>query len=183
MKRIYGQGKTHLRLTGKAADGYYATDPLTIIENETQEENPETGEDEYTYTYSIRESCWGGVRKEMTEPELIEFLEGLAFDGEEETCVDYIVSFEAGTGVHFNGGVNFMHSEDGWLYAETPVPDGASEDYGYIALRDAILKLAAVHGVKQEEIEFPYDNQEEYLEQDANAECDVYAEWRGDDDA
>ena len=70
MTRVYGRSKTHLTLTGKAADYYAGTDPLTIIEHVT-------GEDDDEYTYTIKEPMWG-VTKPITESELISFLEGWA---------------------------------------------------------------------------------------------------------
>lgn len=76
--------------------------------------------------------------------------------------------FEAGSGRHFQGGVNYMISEDRRIYAECAVPDGACEDYGYLTLKRAIL-AAGVTGLV-----FPYDVQARWLDADAAAECEVY---------
>lgn len=75
------------------------------------------------------------------------------------------ISFEAGEGKHVNGGVNFMRSTDGQVYAEIAVPDGASEDYGYLGMKDAIK--AVYTGA--EPLEFWYDGQEDKLADDAGA--------------
>lgn len=80
-----------------------------------------------------------------------------------------IFRFESGEGRHFNGGVNYMISVDGSVYAECMVPADASEDYGYLTLKNAIMSK----GVKAD---FLYDGQEEFLEPDADAECEVYVE-------
>ncbi len=78
--------------------------------------------------------------------------------------------FEAGSGRHFDGGVNYMISEDRRIYAECAVPDGASEDYGYLTMKQAILDAGATGLV------FPYDGQESYLDPDAAAACEVYTD-------
>ena len=78
--------------------------------------------------------------------------------------------FEAGTGRHFDN-VNFMiGTVDGIeIYAEVEVPEGASDDYGYLTMKNAILE--AVPDLKED---FPYDGQEQYLADDANVDCEVY---------
>lgn len=58
---------------------------------------------------------------------------------------------------------NTLHSMDNSIRATVPVPEGASEDYGYLAMKNAIL--AAYHGA--ESLEFWYDGQEQYLDPDA----------------
>ena len=58
---------------------------------------------------------------------------------------------------------NMLHTLDNAIRATVPVPEGASEDYGYLAMKDAIL--AAYHGT--ESLAFWYDGQEQYLEADA----------------
>lgn len=78
--------------------------------------------------------------------------------------------FEAGSGRHFQGGVNYLISEDRRIYAECAVPDGASEDYGYLTMKQAIL-AAGVSGLV-----FPYDGQESWLDADAAADCEVYTD-------
>lgn len=80
------------------------------------------------------------------------------------------VQFEAGEGRHFTGAVNILRSPDGAIYAECPVPGGASADYGYLALKKAIA--AKVSGP----VSYWYDGQEQYLEPDADADCETYVE-------
>lgn len=58
---------------------------------------------------------------------------------------------------------NTLHTLDNTIRATVQVPDGASEDYGYLAMKNAIL--AAYHGT--EPLEFWYDGQEEHLAIDA----------------
>ena len=52
----------------------------------------------------------------------------------------YEVNFEAGTGRFGPEPVNFMVCIGHHLYAEIVVPDGASDDYGYLNLKDEIIK-------------------------------------------
>lgn len=58
---------------------------------------------------------------------------------------------------------NMLCTLDNTIRATIAVPEYASEDYGYLAMKNAIL--AAYHG--SEELEFWYDGQEQYLEADA----------------
>lgn len=70
---------------------------------------------------------------------------------------------------------NVLFSLDGTIRATVRVPEGASEDYGYLAMRQAIL--AAWNGT--EELSFWYDGQEELLASDAGdgePEIDIEAE-------
>lgn len=60
---------------------------------------------------------------------------------------------------------NILHTLDNTITATVPVPDGASDDYGYLAMKNAIL--AAYHGT--EPLEFWYDGQEDSLAPDAAA--------------
>ena len=78
------------------------------------------------------------------------------------------IQFETGTGKHFTDCVNFLVGEvDGYhIYAEVEVPEGASDDYGYIAMKKAILEHLKV--------DFWYDGQEQYLAEDAEADAEVY---------
>lgn len=81
-----------------------------------------------------------------------------------------IIRFEAGQGQHFDG-VNLLMGEvDGYhVYAEVEVPEGASEDYGYITMKKAVLeKLPDLKAI------FWYDGQEQFLAEDADADCEVY---------
>lgn len=66
---------------------------------------------------------------------------------------------------------NALYTMDGTIKAVVSVPDGASEDYGYLTMKRAIL--AAYHGT--EPLTFPYDTfgQEQYLEADASADVSV----------
>lgn len=85
------------------------------------------------------------------------------------------IQFEAGTGIHFSGGVNFLRSLDGALYAECPVPEsGASEDYGYMTLKAALLKACESSGIATDALEFWYDGQERFLNPDAYAACETW---------
>lgn len=77
-----------------------------------------------------------------------------------------MITFEAGTARYDNYGVNFMKGP-GELYAEIRVPENASEDYGYLTLKAEILRQAAENGI--EGLTFPYDGQEQYLDEDASA--------------
>lgn len=89
-----------------------------------------------------------------------------------------------------DGTCNIMISEDGAMYAETTLPEDVTteygekvspvdEDYGYMALKAAILDLAAAHGIAADTLSFTYDGQEQYLSDDARADVTVRADWRG----
>lgn len=68
---------------------------------------------------------------------------------------------------------NTLYSLDGTIRATVKVPEGASDDYGYLAMKAAILK--AYKG--DEELAFWYDGQEQYLAADAkDGEPEVYVE-------
>ena len=88
-----------------------------------------------------------------------------------------------------DGAFNVMYNDAMTLYAETILPDDITdengdrvspvdEDYGYIALKTAIINLAKEHGINPESLVFWYDGQEQFLSNDARVECDVRAEWR-----
>lgn len=85
------------------------------------------------------------------------------------------ISFESGESRHGTHGVNYMlyRSGDVILYAETPVPGGVSEDYGYFALRAEVLRQAAEEGISADRLVFWYDGQEKHLSADAGAACNV----------
>lgn len=88
------------------------------------------------------------------------------------------LSFECGEGRHFSAGVNYLVGEgvSVSIYAEVQVPDGASDDYGYLAMKEAILREIAENGVSVK-IDFPYDGKEQYLAPDASeGEDDVYTD-------
>ena len=80
------------------------------------------------------------------------------------------IQFEAGEGKHFDG-VNLLRGEaDGYsIYAEVEVPEGASEDYGYLTMKRAILEK-----LPELKADFWYDGQEEFLAEDAEADAEVY---------
>lgn len=78
------------------------------------------------------------------------------------------VQFCAGEGRKFDG-VNYLLSKDGKLYAEVKVPEGASDDYGYLTMVRALKD----HSVGYR---FWYDGQEDNLADDADADCEVYVE-------
>lgn len=85
------------------------------------------------------------------------------------------IQFEAGTSRHSNDSVNFLMGEiDGTvLYAECIVPEGASDDYGYLDLKDDILRQAIDNGIDTRTLEFQYDGQESLLAEDARVNCEV----------
>lgn len=88
------------------------------------------------------------------------------------------VTFTAAPGKHFSEDVNCMsvQTDSFTLYAEVIWPAGTEEDYGYHALKAAILKDAAALGIDPAELSFWYDGQEQYLSADASAACDVYTD-------
>lgn len=86
------------------------------------------------------------------------------------------IQFEAGNGIHFSGSVNFLVNEDRSLYAECQVPEGASDDYGYLTLKAALIDAVKTAGGDPDGLEFWYDGQEQYLAADAAAACEVYTE-------
>ncbi len=58
---------------------------------------------------------------------------------------------------------NILHTLDNTIRATVAVPDYATDDYGYMAMKNAIL--AAYHGT--EDLVFWYDGQETTLNPDA----------------
>ena len=80
------------------------------------------------------------------------------------------IMIEAGTGRQFDGEVNYMLTADRKVYAEVEVPENASEDYGYMAMKNAIAE--AYTGT--EPLEFWYDGCENRLNPDAYIACGVY---------
>ena len=90
------------------------------------------------------------------------------------------VSFEAGEGRDVHGGVNFMLCRASAiekvtgdlpelnLYAEVKVPEGAAEDYGYLVLKQDILRQASVQGIDSSVLHFFYDGKEAYLSDGAS---------------
>lgn len=70
------------------------------------------------------------------------------------------------------------------IYAEVEVPEGASEDYGYLALKQDILRQAFFAGIDRSQLAFWYDGQEDKLSPDASAgllwyavQQDPYDDW------
>lgn len=74
------------------------------------------------------------------------------------------MQFEAGSGVNFIRGNGY--------YAEIEIPEGASEDYGYLTMKAALIdKYPETAG-----FEWWYDGQEDRLEADAAAAGKVYTD-------
>lgn len=87
------------------------------------------------------------------------------------------IQFEAGNGRHFSGNVNFLISKNHSLYAECPVPDGASDDYGYVTMLTALVEAYKNVGGDPGNIEPWYTTHDERnLNADAWADCEVYTE-------
>lgn len=87
------------------------------------------------------------------------------------------IQFEAGNGRHFRGNVNFLISKNNSLYAECPVPDGASDDYGYVTMLTALVEAYKNVGGDPDNIEPWYTTRDERnLNADAWADCEVYTE-------
>lgn len=94
----------------------------------------------------------------------------------EERGKEMKMQFEAGEGRKFEG-VNFLlgENDDLRIYGEIEIPEGCSDDFGYITLKNAIVKALEEKGIDTE-IEWQYDGQEQFLEPDANAEGRVFVE-------
>lgn len=87
------------------------------------------------------------------------------------------IQFESGEGIHFRGGVNLLTTRQGntiKIYAECKVPDDASDDYGYLTMKKAVLAEMSKRGLATDNFVFWYDGQENFLEPDADVECEVY---------
>lgn len=84
------------------------------------------------------------------------------------------VQFLTGSGRHYRN-VNYLIGDNDLLslYAEVEVPDKASDDYGYITMKNALSSLLSDDELK--EISWQYDGQEQFLADDASVECNVYA--------
>lgn len=83
-KHIYGSQPTTLHLTDKA-ETYYSGEEMTIFEHASRTENPETGRNETTYTYSYIMSptgrpttSSGPESPQMTADQLNKELEAMA---------------------------------------------------------------------------------------------------------
>lgn len=67
-----------------------------------------------------------------------------------------------------DGNVLWGEADDGFkIIAKVKVPDGASEDYGYLALKREVLFELDIRELDIE-VSFPYDGQEQHLDPDAN---------------
>lgn len=75
----------------------------------------------------------------------------------------YPVQFEACD----TGNMLFADYDGIRIRATVKVPEGASEDYGYLTLKNAVVKELTEHGVAIPE--FWYDGQEDRLNEDAAA--------------
>ena len=67
----------------------------------------------------------------------------------------------------------FGEDEKVKVYAEVKVIDGCSEDYGYLSMKKAILKEANKKGINTADWLFWYDDQEKFLENDADINTNV----------
>lgn len=84
------------------------------------------------------------------------------------------MQFFGGEGRRFKS-VNYMICKDGdvSIYAEVEVPENASEDYGYLTMKDEIIRRLPEDVAKS--IEWFYDD-DSRLEEDAKADCDVFVD-------
>lgn len=78
------------------------------------------------------------------------------------------MQFMAGEGRNFEGSVNYIIGNG--YYAEISVPDGASEDYGYLTLKQALIERCP----ETADYDWWYDGQEDKLAEDAGADKEVY---------
>lgn len=73
-----------------------------------------------------------------------------------------------------NGNILWGEAEDGFkITASVKVPEDASEDYGYLTMKSAIMMELELREIDTEEISFQYDGQEQFLNEDADADTDV----------
>lgn len=66
---------------------------------------------------------------------------------------------------------NYLHNEDNSIVARCDVPEGASEDYGYTTMKNAIIKALEAADIEID-IEWWYGEADQ-LEADAEADCEV----------
>lgn len=72
-----------------------------------------------------------------------------------------------------NGNVLWGQMNDGFrITASIEVPNEASEDYGYLTMKKAILEEITARELDVDAT-FPYDGQEQFLEDDAKADVRV----------
>ena len=97
--------------------------------------------------------------------------EGLiaVIDDETKVCIDEIEYNEAVVKFQFEAAEdgNILWGEDSRfaIRASVNVPEGASEDYGYIAMKKAILD--SLTEAERKTVTFWYDGQEQYLADDS----------------
>lgn len=73
-----------------------------------------------------------------------------------------------------NGNSLWGEADDGFkITASVVVPEGASNDYGYLTLKHSIMAELDFRKIDMEEISFQYDGQEQYLNKDASADTEV----------
>lgn len=77
------------------------------------------------------------------------------------------IQFEAGV----DGNVLYGENDDLRIYACVEVPEGASEDFGYLTMKNAVL--AELSEEEAENVSFWYDGFEESLNVDASADAEV----------
>lgn len=84
------------------------------------------------------------------------------------------MQFFGGQGRRFKS-VNYMICKDGdvSIYAEVEVPEGASDDYGYLTMKHELIRRLPADVVKN--IVWFYDN-DSCLEEDAKADCEVFVD-------
>ena len=58
------------------------------------------------------------------------------------------------------------------VYAIAVPDEPVDEEYGYFALKEAIIKQAAEKGIEKERLAFWYDGQEQYLSKAAKVGCE-----------
>lgn len=72
-----------------------------------------------------------------------------------------------------DGNVLWGQLDDGFrITATVEVPDGASEDYGYITMKNAIVNEITARELAIDAV-FQYDGQEQFLADDAKADAVV----------
>lgn len=93
------------------------------------------------------------------------------------------VAFFAGESRNTGKGVNYLlggsFDGDEYIYAECEVPEDDSEfseDYGYLTMKASLVKALQKAGVSLDRFSFQYDGQEQFLAEDASADCEVRIE-------
>lgn len=161
MKKIYD---LRINSHGKAqpmSDGFFASTAALV-----------NGYNEADYiTREFSDCTYRISKRDLDRPCIQDFLARKAKKEEEKNMKKHMVQFEAGEGREISGGVNYLICLDiPELYAEIAVPDGASDDYGYLTLKARILEQARNLEIDTDTLEFWYDGQEDKLAADASAE-------------